>query len=72
MEQRIGPVDRAIRIWTGALLGPTAIGILTGVIELPTTIAPVCGLTAIYMFTTGLSRRSLVYSLLGIDTRVRN
>lgn len=69
----IGPSDRAVRLWSGAILGPTALFTLASLLGLPRPLAPVCGLTALYCFGTALTRYSPVYQLLGIDTRpVRN
>ncbi len=66
----IGPVDRAIRIWSGAILGPTAIGTVLSVTGLPSPMAPVCGLSALYLFATSLTRYSPLYARGGIDTTV--
>lgn len=68
--RNIGPVDRAIRLWTGAISGPTAIGTLLGVTGLPEGFAPFFGTLALYCLATALARRSFVYAVLGIDTRV--
>gem|GEM_PF-5493337 len=68
--RNIGPVDRAIRLWTGAISGPTAIGTLLGITGLPEGFAPFFGVLALYCFATALARRSFVYAILGIDTRV--
>lgn len=69
MQINVGVTDRAVRIWSGAVLGPTAIGTLLGLLPLPTSLAPVCGLSAIYLFTTALSRRCPVFYLLRINSR---
>ncbi|MFP4218395.1 MAG: DUF2892 domain-containing protein [Salinarchaeum sp.] len=69
-SRNIGPVDRAIRLWTGAISGPTAIGTLLGVTGLPEGLAPFFGVLALYCFATAFARRSFVYAILGIDTRV--
>lgn len=65
----IGPSDRAVRLWSGALLGPTALFTLASLLPLPQPLAPVFGLTALYCFATGLSRHSPVYHVLGVDTK---
>ena len=64
----IGPSDRAVRLWSGALLGPTALFTLASLLGLPHRLAPAFGVTALYCFATGLSRYSPLYQLLGVDT----
>lgn len=65
----IGPSDRAIRLWSGAILGPTALFTVAQLIVLPQSLAPVFGLSALYCFSTALLRWSPVYHVFGISTQ---
>lgn len=68
MEQNMGATDEQLRVGLGAVLGGSSLGILAGIIELPTILSPLLGLIAVMMLVTGTVGTCPMYSLLGVDT----
>lgn len=68
MEQNMGATDEQLRVGLGAVLGGSSLGILAGVIGLPTILSPLLGLIAVMMLVTGTVGTCPMYSLLGVDT----
>jgi hypothetical protein len=71
MEQNVGGLDRTARLVAGPVLLVVGLASLAELLPLGATVGVVAAVVGVVFLATGLSRRCLLNSLLGIDTRGR-
>ncbi len=68
MDRNVGSVDQVVRTVVGAVGGAASIGILAGIVSLPTVLSPVLGIVAAVMLTTAAVGTCPIYSMFGVDS----